>query len=221
MARGERGLQGVDDDPYRRIHSLLSYAHRAQHWQVHHDHHHLHTITRISTKYRLSQEINWFKNHYWLFKRGNFKCYQIILLLVFLKSTFFWGTSYILSSLTITCTALKGFTCDHHIIYSLFAHIHDGWQVCHNHHYENFYKKTSVVADFLFRLFRGFWIDPKNCQFLPNHFIIHDRAGGSVFCILSCQNNFIFVRSKATLQGSIYVEYVTSSQQQLKIHLRK
>ena len=31
VARGERGLQGLDDDPHRRIHSLLSYAHRAQH----------------------------------------------------------------------------------------------------------------------------------------------------------------------------------------------
>ena len=168
MARGEPGLQSLDDDPHRRIHSLLSDAHRAQHWQVHHDHHHLHTITRISTSNHMAISIS--------------------------KVNFFWDTSYILSSLTITCTALKGFTCDDHITYSLFAHIHDDWQVFHNHHYENFYKKTSVVADFLFKLSKGFWIDPKNCQFLPNHFVIHERAGGSVFYILSCQNNFIFVR---------------------------
>ena len=30
VARGQRGLQGLDDDPHWRIHSLLSHADRAQ-----------------------------------------------------------------------------------------------------------------------------------------------------------------------------------------------
>ena len=30
VARGQRGLQGLDDDPHWRIHSLFSYADRAQ-----------------------------------------------------------------------------------------------------------------------------------------------------------------------------------------------